>query len=165
MKPTHKKTLPRWERRCLLAGLAILLLLLGQFEEVVFAKLTQLWQVILNGLAFPASQSVSQLSTHTLPVAVSYRLLYASISVLALHLLLRGRGTFLIANSYIIALVVSFLLLLLGQRAAFPFATQQAHQLIDLVCSPLAIAFVYTLATLSKRPPTLAGNSSITDPY
>jgi len=137
-------------RRVLLGGLGLLLFALGQFEESVFAFLVYLWQRVLP-LTGPVSKGAlapDGLSTHGLPVGITYRLLYCGLSVLVLYVLLRGRHTWWVVGSYGIALTVSMVLLLVGQQAGWALASLQGHQLLDLVCSPLPLLAGYVLRTL-----------------
>jgi hypothetical protein len=134
-----------------LVGLGLLLFGLGQFDEDIFAGLSAGWQGLVTSVG-GTSGVVSGLSTHALPVALSYRLLYTGVSVGFLHVALRGRGTKWLAGSYTAALTISLLLLLVGQRASLSLASVQAHRLLDLVCSPLALLISYALFTLSHRP-------------
>jgi len=145
------------QRRLLLLAVGGALFLWGQFEEPVFALLTGGWQVVFSLVGHPEwgearHAAMPGLTTHGLPVAMSYRLLYCTLSVLLLHLLLRGHRTRWIAGLYSGALVAALLLLLFGRLATMPFATQQGHYLLDLVCSLEAVVLTYVAMTL--RPPT-----------
>lgn len=144
------------QRRLLLLIVGGALFLWGQFEEPVFALLTSGWHMVFSWVGQPAwgaarHAAVPGLTTHGLPVAMSYRVLSCSLSVLLLHLLLRGHRIRWIAGFYSVALVASMLLLLLGREANLPFATQQGHGLLDLICSPVAVLLTYVC--LALRPP------------
>ncbi|MBO3273339.1 XrtX-associated membrane protein [Hymenobacter defluvii] len=144
------------QRRVLLLAVGLALFLFGQFEERVFTWLTSGWQVLFSLVGHPewgvtSHAVVSNISTHGLPVASSYRLLYCSLSVLLLHLLLRGRHTRWIAGGYGATLTVGLVLLLLGHLVNMPFASRQGHFLIDLACSLEAVLLTYVAMTL--RPP------------
>jgi hypothetical protein len=135
-----------------LAGLGLALFGLGQFDEDIFAGLSAGWQGLVTSVG-GTSGVVPGLSTHALPVALSYRLLYSGASVAFLHVALHGRGTKWLAGTYAAALTVSMVLLLLGQLASLPLASAQAHRLLDLVSSPLALVGSYALFTLGHRLP------------
>lgn len=141
-----------WPQKLVLAGLGLLLFGLGQFDEAVFADLSAGWQGLVAHVGGTPVGMVPGLSTHALPVALSYRLLYAGVSVGFLHVALRGRGTKWLAGSYAAALTLSLLLLVVGQRTGLAFVSVQAHRLLDLVCSPLALLIGYALFTLDRRP-------------
>jgi hypothetical protein len=150
-----------WPRRGLLLGLGLLLFALGQFEEAVFAGLTHVWQLVPDALS-PADWRQGQpsgLSTHGLPVGISYRLLYCGLSVLVLHVLLRGRTTRLVAMSYASALLLSWLLLLLGQRMSSILASEQGHRLLDLLCSPLPMLLAYAITIVGNLNQASSSNS------
>jgi len=144
-----------WLEKLTLLGLGLLLFGLGQFDAVVFAGLSFGWQVLVASLGGAPSgvlPGASGLSTHALPVALSYRLLYTGVSLYFLHVALRGRGTKWLASGYAVVLTVSMLLLLLGQRTGSTFASAQAHRLLDLVCSPLAFLGSYVILMVYHRP-------------
>jgi hypothetical protein len=137
----------KWPRRGLLLGLGLLLFALGQFQDAVFAGLMYAWQLVPGG-----TKSAGQgLSTHGLPVGISYRLLYCGLSTLTLHILLHGRATRLVAAGYALTLLASMLLLLLGQRMTLPLASEQGHRLLDLICSPLPLLLVYAIIIAGNR--------------
>lgn len=138
---------PAWGRGLLGAALIGLLLSLGLLEADVFAALGRLWH------PGSAPAAVPGLTTHGLPVALSYRLLYAVLNVALLHLLLRGRFTRVAAASYIGGYAVSVGLLVLGQWAGRPAAAIAAHRVLDVLSSPLPILFAFPLAVLSRRGP------------
>lgn len=130
----------------LVVGLVVVLAGLGLFEEAVFAALGQLWYP--GSAAGPAA--VPGLTTHGLPVASSYRLLYAGLNVALLHVLLRGRYTRAAGLGYAAGYAVSVGLLLLGRQAGLPAAAVTAHRLLDLLSSPLPVLFAYPLAMVSR---------------
>lgn len=136
------RPLPVWGRRLLVATLIILLASVGMFEEAVFAALGQWWH---PGTA-AAAAAVSGLTTHGLPVAISYRLLYAALNVALLHVLLHGRCTAAAGLAYAAGYAVSVGLLLLGRQAGLPAAATTAHRLLDLLSSPLPVLLAYPLA-------------------
>jgi hypothetical protein len=143
---TLAESTQKWPRRWLLLGLGLLLFALGQFQDTIFAGLTHIWQLVPGG-----TRSTDQgLSTHGLPVGVSYRVLYCSLSTLILHVLLRGRVTSLVSIGYVLSLLVSLALLLAGRYMSLPLANEQGHRLLDLVCSPLPMLLAYAI--------TIAGN-------
>jgi hypothetical protein len=55
----------------------------------------RLWQRVLPllGTVDGSNAALNGLSTHGLPVGITYRLLYCGMSLLVLHVLLRGRHT------------------------------------------------------------------------
>ena len=139
-----------WSRRLLVAVLVILLAGLGFYEEELFAALGHLW----HPSSTAASVALPGLTTHGMPVAISYRLLYAVLNVGLLHLLLHGRYTKVALVSYAAGYIANVGLLLLGQRAGLPAATITAHRLLDMLSSPLPVMFAYPLAILSQSWPT-----------
>ena len=156
--PVGRAVVPRsdWWRLPVALGLGLVLFGLGQFDEFVFAGLTRGWQAGLAQLG-PAAQRLMQpsgLSTHGVAVGLSYRLLYVLVSLLLLHVLLRGHHTRASALAYALAFGLSLGLLLLGQRAGLAGAAVQGHRLLDLLSSPLALLLLYGLALLRwARPP------------
>lgn len=138
---------PAWGRRLLVAALIALLLGLGLFEETIFAALGRLWHPGEGAVAVPG------IATHGLPVAASYRLLYAGLNVALLHLLLRGRCTKAAAAGYAAGYATGAALLLLGQRAGWPLAAVTGHRVLDVLSSPLPVLFAYPWAALAGRQP------------
>ncbi|AMJ65623.1 XrtX-associated membrane protein [Hymenobacter sp. PAMC 26628] len=132
-----------WPRRLLVAALVALLLGLGLFEAEVFAALGHLWHP--GG----APAAVPGITTHGLPVAISYRLLYAMLNVALLHLLLHGRYTVAAVVAYAVGYVAGAGLLWLGQRAGLPIASLTGHRVLDVLSSPLPVMFAYPLALLA----------------
>ena len=139
------RPLPIWGRRLLVATLIILLASLGMFEEAVFAALGQWWH---PGTA--AAAAAPGLTTHGLPVAISYRLLYAALNLALLHVLLHGRCTAAAGLAYVAGYAVSVGLLLLGRQAGLPAAATTAHRLLDLLSSPLPVLLAYPLAMRNR---------------
>lgn len=148
MLPTSSVSPPAARsRRLLVAGLVVLLAGLGLFEEAVFAALGHFWHPGRPAAALPG------LTTHGLPVAISYRLLYAVLNVALLHLLLHGRYTKGALVSYAAGYAVSVGLLLLGRQAGLPAAATTAHRLLDMLSSPLPVMFTYPFALLGRSWP------------
>jgi hypothetical protein len=144
-----ESTTQKWPRRWLLLGLGLLLFALGQFQDTIFAALTHIWQLVPGGM-----RSVGQgLSTHSLPVGISYRVLYCSLCTLILHVLLRGRATPLVSIGYVLSLLVSLLLLFAGRYMNLPLANEQGHWLLDLVCSPLPMLLAYAVTIAGNQTP------------
>ncbi|RIY13473.1 hypothetical protein D0T11_02220 [Hymenobacter rubripertinctus] len=140
----------------LLVSLALFLFCLGQFQELAFAGLTTGWQAVQHAFGVSAAGPASgSLSTHGLVVGLAYRLLYVLLSILLLHLVLRGQGTRFVALGYAGGLGLSVGLLLLGQRAGLPLATEQGHRLLDLLSSPLAWVLFYGLLRLRRSAATV----------
>ena len=158
-----ESTKQKWLRRGLLLGLGLLLFALGQFQEAVFSSLTHAWQLVPDALGSAGwlQGQPSSLSTHGLPVGISYRLLYCGLSALILHMLLRGHATRLVTAGYAAALLLSLLLLLLGQRMSLPLASEQGHRLLDLICSPLPMLLPYFIRVVGN----LAPDNSSTPPW
>lgn len=136
---------PAWGRRLLVAALVALLAGMGLFEDDIFAALGRLWHP--GRAAFVA---VPGLTTHGLPVAISYRLLYAVLNVALLHLLLRGRYTVAAVLGFAGGYVAGAGLLWLGQRAGLPAASVTGHRVLDVLSSPLPILFIYPLSIVSR---------------
>lgn len=133
-------------------GLGLGLFALGQFDETVFAALTRGWQAVLGSLG-PTAQPLVQpsgLSTHGVVVGLTYRLLYVLVSIMLLHVLLRGRHTRALVLGYAGAFVLSLALLLFGQRTGWVGATVQGHRLLDVLSSPLALLLFYGLGVLYR---------------
>jgi hypothetical protein len=139
-------------QKLVLVALGLALFGLGQFDEAIFAGLSAGWRGLVASVGGTPSAVVPGLSTHALPVALSYRLLYTGVSIGFLHVALHGRGAKWLAISYAVALTLSMGLLSLGQLASLPLASAQAHRLLDIVCSPLALLCGYALFTLGHRP-------------
>lgn len=138
---------PAWGRGLVGAALVGGLLSLGLFEADVFAILGRLWHPGGAPVAVPG------LTTHGLPVAISYRLLYALLNLALVQLLLRGRFTKAAGAGYAVGYVLSVGLLVLGQRAGLPAAAIAAHQVLDVLSSPLPVLFALPLAMLSRWGP------------
>lgn len=134
-----------------MALLVALLLGLGLFEEEVFAALGRLWHP--GG----APAAVPGITTHGLPVAISYRLLYAVLNVALLRVLLRGRYTKAAVVAYAAGYVAGAGLLWLGQRAGGPIASLTGHRVLDVLSSPLPVMFAYPLALLARAAPASHG--------
>ena len=144
---------PLWPRRLLVAALVALLLGLGLLEDKVFAALSRLWHPGGAEVAMPG------ITTHGLPVAISYRLLYAVLNVALLHLLLRGRYTKAAVLTYAAGYVAGAGLLWLGQRMGLPIAALTGHRVLDVLSSPLPVMFAYPLALLTESFPTATQKS------
>ncbi len=144
-----------WSHWLGLAACGLVLLLLGQFQEVVFTWLAHGGQAVgalvgqRSAFSSPAAHGLSQ---HSLPASITYHLLYAGATVGALHVLLRGRGTPWIVGGLGAALAAGAGFLAWGSAAHWPSATQQGYLLMDLASSPLALLAGYALATLGQRP-------------
>ena len=145
-----------WARWLALAFFGVVLVVLGQFQEEVFAVLTRAWRAAGALVSGPWSSTAGApgLSQHSLPASVTYHLMYAGASAGALHVLLRGRGTRWVVGGFGAALVVGLGLLALGRAGHWPVATEQGHLLISAASSPLALLAGYALALLS--PPVAA---------
>lgn len=161
MPPPRKPRPPArpWTHWLALAFFAVVLVVLGQFQEEVFAVLTHLWRApgALVGGAVP-TPGAPGLSQHSLPASVTYHLLYAGASAGALHVLLRGRGTRWVVGGFGVALVLGVGLLAAGRAGHWPTATEQGHLLIGAASSPLALLAGYALALLGQpgAPPSEA---------
>ncbi|TPG66769.1 hypothetical protein EAH73_08205 [Hymenobacter nivis] len=137
------------------------MVVLGQFQEEVFAVLTRLWRapgaLLVGGPGAPTAGAAG-LSQHSLPASVTYHLLYAGASAGALHVLLRGRGTRWVVAGFGVALVLGVGLLAAGRAGHWPGATEQGHRLLGLASSPLALLAGYALALLGQpgAPPSEA---------
>lgn len=146
----------RWPRWAALAGLGLLLFLIGQFDDSVYAGLTRGWRAVLAAVGQPewaVASRAPDISVHSWPVALSYRLLYCGLTVLTLHVLLQGRGTRWIVLGFGAVLAACLLLLLAGHVARLPWLTQQVHSLLNTVCSLQALMVIYGSAALSRRSP------------
>lgn len=131
-----------------------LLVLLGQFQEQVFAGLGRLGGVVgLPGALGPARG----LSQHSLPSSVIYHLLYAGASIGVLHLLLRGRGTWRVVGGFGAALLLGTALVVAGRLAGGAALAAQGHLLLDFASSPLALLAGYALASFGRPGASGAG--------
>jgi len=134
-----------WVRWVGLGFFGGLLVLLGQFQEPVFAWLARVGRVL------PATPGpAGGLSQHSLGSSVIYHLLYAGASIGALHLLLRGRGTRRVALGFGAALLVGTGLVAAGRLAGGPALAMQGHLLLDFASSPLALLAGYALASFGQ---------------
>ena len=149
------KPLARWYRRAALVGLGLLLFLMGQFDDSIYAGLTRGWRAVLSLVGRPewaTTSSTPGISVHSWPVATSYRLLYFGLTILTLHVLLHGRATRWIAIGYGALLAACLLLLLGGHIARLPWLTEHVHSLLNTVCSLQALMVIYASAALGLRP-------------
>jgi hypothetical protein len=158
MPPPRKLRPPArsWAHWLALVFFAVVLVVLGQFQEEVFAVLTRLWGPFVGApVPTPGAPGLSQ---HSLPASVTYHLLYAGASAGALHVLLRGRGTRWVVGGFGVALVLGVGLLAGGRAGHWPVATEQGHLLISAASSPLALLAGYALALLDQpvAPPSEA---------
>lgn len=149
-RPRERPQPPRpWWHWPGLAGCAATLVVLGQFQEQVFAWLARGLRAV-----GAASTGTLGLSQHSLPASLCYHLLYAGASVGVLHVLLRGRGTRRIVVGFVGALVLGVALLAAGRLAPWPALASQGHLLLDFASSPLALLAGYALAALGPRVPS-----------
>lgn len=134
--------------RWLLAGLlAAVLFLAGTESEAVFAALTRAWQAVLSWLGLAAvlsrwQQGTSQLvTTRSLPAMATYSLLYAGISLLLLHVLLRdSRRTRWAAQLYLGLLGLYLALVVVGRLGGhLAWAYHAGRRIIDFIVSPLPV--------------------------
>ncbi|NML65406.1 hypothetical protein HHL22_09340 [Hymenobacter sp. RP-2-7] len=141
--------LSSWPRWLGLAFFGAVLVLLGQFQELVFATLARVGQALGQPAALGSTGGLSQ---HSLLSSVAYHLLYAGASIGALHLLLRGRGTRRVAAGFAAALLAGTGLVAAGRLAAWPALATQGHLLLDFASSPLALLAGYALASFGRPP-------------
>ena len=147
----------RWLRWTILAVLGALLFAMGQFDDAIYAGLTRGWLALTGRAGGQAASAAPDVSQHLWAVALAYRLLYYGLNVAALHVLLRGRGTRQIALGYGALLVVCLGLLLGGHAARLPWVAGQVHNLLGIVCSPLALMLIYGSAALARQPAARSG--------
>ncbi|AIZ62810.1 hypothetical protein PK28_02340 [Hymenobacter sp. DG25B] len=152
--------LSRILRKLVLLLLGSGLFVLGQFDEQVFTGLARLWRAGM-ALMGPAGQYLLQAGTHTqltshgMPVALTYRVLYLGLSILLLRVLLRGRFQWQIVLAYAGAFLTGCMLLAVGQGLHLQVMSLLAHQLIDFLCSPLAVLLAYPLLVLAEKESAL----------
>jgi hypothetical protein len=145
--------LARSLRIALLMVLCGLLLLLEPFAPLVFAGLQQVWGGFFDRLSMGYWLQVgsgSGLTTHGLPIALTFRLLYFLLNGSVLTLVLGLRYWRRIALTLAVLFGVGGLLLVIGNAASLSLFSQGGHQAIDLVCSPLALAIAYPLRVLMQ---------------
>lgn len=154
--PAAPMTPARWG----LAGcLAAVLFLTGMEVEAVFAALTQLWQVVCRGVGLAGvlarwQQGTSQLvTTRSLPAVASYSLLYAAVSMLLLHVLLRSAArTRWVVQVYLGLFGLYALLMLVGKLGGnLGWAYRVARHVIDFLISPLPIMLLLPLLWPGNR--------------
>ncbi|MGI4835319.1 MAG: XrtX-associated membrane protein [Janthinobacterium lividum] len=133
-----------------LAFFGAVLVLLGQFQELVFAGLARVGQALGQSVALGGTGGLSQ---HSLLSSVVYHLLYAGASIGALHLLLRGRSTRRVVAGFAAALLVGTGLVAAGRLAAWSNLATQGHLLLDFASSPLALLAGYALASFGRPQP------------
>lgn len=139
--------------------LAAVLLLIGMEVEAVFAALTQLWQVLFRGVGLAGvlarwQQGTSQLVTaRSLPAVASYSLLYAAVSVLLLHVLLRSAArTRWVVQVYLGLFGLYALLMLIGKLGGnLAWAYRVARHVIDFLISPLPVMLLLPLLWPGNR--------------
>ena len=154
--PAAPMTPLRW---LLAALLAVVLFVAGMEVEAVFAALTQLWQVVFRGVGLAAvlarwQQSTSQLvTTRSLPAVGSYSLLYAAVSVLLLHVLLRSAArTRWVMQVYLGLFGLYAVLMLIGKLGGnLEWAYRVARHVIDFLISPLPVMLLLPLLWPGNR--------------
>ncbi len=154
--PAAPMTPTRW---ILAALLAAVLFLAGMEVEAVFAALTQFWQVVFRGIGLAGvlarwQQGTSQLvTTRSLPAVASYSVLYAAVSVLLLHVLLRSATrTRWVAQVYLGLFGLYALLMLIGKLGGnLAWAYRVARHVIDFLISPLPVMLLLPLLWPSNR--------------
>jgi hypothetical protein len=160
--PKRCHSVSRWLQLLLLG---VILFGMGQFEQQVFAGLTWLWGSGISLSHLPLREEVlqagtqAQLTTHGLPVALTYRLLYLLLSLRLLKVLLRGQHLQVIVLAYSVAFLAALTLLLAGKSLPWDLGAVLGHQLLDFLCSPLAVLIAYPLVLLAqgeRRHQTLA---------
>ncbi len=146
----------RWVLAVLLAAV---LFLTGMEVETIFAALTQFWQVVFRGVRLAGilahwQQGTSQLvTTRSLPAVGSYSLLYAAVSVLLLHVLLRSAArTRWVVQVYLGLFGLYALLMLIGKLGGnLGWAYRVARHVIDFLISPLPVMLLLPLLWPGRR--------------
>lgn len=160
-QPAAPMTPLRWGLAALLGGL---LFAAGMNRDAVFTEFAQLWQVVFRGLGLGSmltrwQQGTSQLvTTRSLPAVVSYSLLYAVVSILLLHVLLRSAArTRWVLQVYLGLVGTCSLLMLVGKLGGnLTWAYRVARHIIDFLVSPLPVMLLLPLLWPGNRPATSA---------
>ncbi|QKG52694.1 XrtX-associated membrane protein [Hymenobacter sp. BRD67] len=122
-------------------------------SEAVFAALTRAWQALFEALGLSGAISrwqrgTSQLvTTRSIPAMVSYSILYVGGCILLLHVLLRNpQRTRWVIQIYL-ALLVLYVLLVLGGRLGgnITWAFKLSRRIIDFLVSPLPVMLLLPL--------------------
>jgi len=140
----------RW---LLIGALAAGLFAVGMDPEAVFAALTRAWQAVFSSLGLGDAmhrwqQGTSHLvTTRSLPVVITYSLLYVGACFLLLHLLLRNAQRTRWAGQLYLALLAAAALLLVGGKLAgnLDWAYKLGRRIIDFVVSPLPVMLLLPL--------------------
>ncbi|GAA4382358.1 XrtX-associated membrane protein [Hymenobacter koreensis] len=153
----------RW---LLIASIVLLLFLMGQYDERVFALLTRGWLAVfqalgLDGVLQRVQQGISgQVTGRSLPAVVSYSLVYTSACLLLLWLVLRTPARLRMALLLYGLVFCACLVLLLGGKLAgdVQWSYRLGRRLIDFIVSPLPVLVLGPLLWSygpPDAPPTL----------
>lgn len=146
--------LQRGLRYAAIAGLVVVLFLLGMNSGPVYQFLTDIWAAVLPaGLADSLRQGTSTLVTKkSLPAMLTYGIFYCSLCLLLIGLLLgTWRRLGLALTAYWLVFGTCALLLLLGKLGHLDWAYQLARRLIDMVVSPLPVIILVPLLHWQRR--------------
>ena len=146
--------LQRGLRYAAIAGLVVVLFVLGMNSGPLYQFLTDVWAAVLPaGLADSLRQGASTLVTKkSLPAMLTYGIFYTSLCLLLIGLLLgTWRRLGLALTAYWLVFGACALLLLLGKIGHLDWAYQLARRLIDMVVSPLPVIILVPLLHWQRR--------------
>ncbi len=158
---------PRRPGHWALAGaLIVVLLLVGVYDELIFAFLTARWQQVLAAVGLGRQADALQqginggITKRLLPAVATYAAGYLSLCLLLLRLLLTAPEWRLALRLYAGTLVVYVGMVLLNKLLGEArWAYQLSRQILDFVVSPLPVGILYVLfrAGFGPRPGPTGG--------
>lgn len=137
----------------LVGALAIILLLIGAYDEPTLAFLTLGWLKVLAALGLRQKAEAMQQGIDTgitkrlLPAVATYTLLYLGLCLLLLRVLLRNQAQWLLVLRLYAGTVAVYVAIVLLARLAgnAPWAYRLSRQILDFLVSPLPVAGLYVL--------------------
>lgn len=150
----------------LVGALIGVLLLVGVYDEPIFAFLTARWQQVLAAVGLGRQAEALQqginggITKRLLPAVATYAAVYLSLCLLLLRRLLTAPEWRLALRLYAGTLVVYVGMVLLNKLfGEARWAYQLSRQVLDFVVSPLPVGILYVLfrAGFGPRPDPTAG--------
>lgn len=157
--PSASFSLPA-TRRWAAAGLIVLLLLIGTYDEQMFTFLTSAWQKLLAIIGLDRQATALQsginggITKRFLPAVATYAALYLAICLLLLRVLFPARGQWhLVLQVYAgIAAAYIGLVLMAGVAGNIPWAYLLSRQILDFMVSPLPVVGLCVLLRAGFGP-------------